>query len=139
MQMIHKLWKYKYGLAGAAFAASVFALPVTAQTPGLAMLGQLERGGWQLTDRDGGASQRICLGDTAQLIQIRHQRSACTRFVVADGNAEVTVGYDCGTAGYGRTTIRRETNRLVQIETQGVVRGAPFSQTFEGRRIGACG
>ncbi len=139
MQMIHKLWKYKYGLAGAAFAASVVALPVTAQTPGLAMLGQLERGGWQLTDRDGGASQRICLGDTAQLIQIRHQRSACTRFVVADGNAEVTVGYDCGTAGYGRTTIRRETNRLVQIETQGVVRGAPFSQTFEGRRIGACG
>ena len=138
MQMIHNLWKYKYGLAGAAFLASIFGLPVAAQTPGLAMLGQLERGGWQLTDRDGGTSQRICLGDTAQLIQIRHQRSACTRFVVADGAAEVTVGYDCAAAGYGRTTIRRETNRLVQIETQGVVRGAPFSQSLEGRRIGAC-
>lgn len=138
MQMIHNLWKYKYHLAGVAFFASSVALPVAAQTPGLAMLGQLERGDWQLTDRDGGLAQRICLGDTAQLIQIRHQRSACTRYVVADGNAQVTVGYDCGTAGYGRTTIRRETNRLVQIETQGVVRGAPFSQMLEGRRIGAC-
>lgn len=103
------------------------------------MLAQLEQGQWQLVDRDGMAPARsICLGDARQLIQLRHERQQCTRFVVEDSPNSVTVSYTCAGTGHGRTTIRRETNRLVQIETQGVARGAPFSMAFEGRRTGVC-
>jgi hypothetical protein len=58
--------------------------------------------------------------------------------VINDGAAEVTVHYTCPGAGHGRTTIRKETNRLVQIDTQGIAGGMPFSRTFEARRGGVC-
>ncbi|MEQ1688831.1 MAG: DUF3617 family protein [Sphingopyxis sp.] len=125
------------------FATVVVALalgvPAVAQTPSLVMLDQLEQGQWQLVDRDGMVPARIiCLGDARQLIQLRHERQQCTRFVVEDSPSSVTVSYSCAGTGNGRTTIRRETNRLVQIETQGVARGSPFSMAFEGRRTGVC-
>jgi hypothetical protein len=50
----------------------------------------------------------------------------------------VTVHYTCPGSGHGRTTIRKETNRLVQIDTQGIASGSPFSRTFEARRGGSC-
>lgn len=124
-------------LALAGFAA-LSALPVAAQAPTLAMLDMLERGQWQFTSRDGGPARAICLGDARALVQLRHDRPGCTRHIVEDTPSSVTVSYACGAEGYGRTTIRRETNRLVQVETQGVVRGAPFSDSYEGRRIGPC-
>ena len=46
--------------------------------------------------------------------------------------------YTCRGRGYGRTHIRRETGRLVQIESQGIVDGLPFDFVAEGRRIGEC-
>lgn len=119
-------------------AALLCALPVAAQAPALAMLDQLERGQWQFTSRDGAPPRAICLGDARLLVQLRHDRAGCTRHVVEDRPGSVTVSYACGADGYGRTTIRRETNRLVQVETQGVVRGAPFSDSYEGRRTGPC-
>ena len=117
-------------------AAAAVAVPALAETP--TMLTQLERGRWQLTDRSGGAARNICLGDATQLIQVRHANNRCASYTVENGTNVVTVGYDCQAAGNGRTTVRRETNRLVQIETQGMVNGAPFSQNFEARRVGAC-
>ena len=39
--------------------------------------------------------------------------------------------YTCPGAGHGRTSIRSETNRLVQIDTQGIADGKPFSQAIE--------
>lgn len=120
-------------------AAVALGVPAAAQAPSLIMLDQLEQGQWQLVDRDGMAPARsICLGDARQFIQLRHERQQCTRFVVEDSPSSVTVSYSCVGTGHGRTTIRRETNRLVQIETQGVARGAPFSMAFEGRRTGVC-
>lgn len=128
--------KHIYAVVVAALALGT---PVAAQAPGLAMLDSLEPGLWQLVDRDGASPARsICLGDPRQLIQLRHERQTCQRFVVEDSPQMVTVSYSCTGTGNGRTTIRRETNRLVQIETQGIARGAPFSQAFEARRSGAC-
>ncbi len=40
--------------------------------------------------------------------------------------------------GSGRTTIRVETPRLVQIETQGIADQSPFAFSAEARRIGTC-
>lgn len=119
-------------------AAATLIVPAAAQAPGLAMLGELERGSWAVRDRAGGAPRNICLGDARQLLQLRHPRSDCSRIVISDSAGEVTVHYTCPGAGHGRTTIRRETNRLVQIDTQGILNGAPFSDAYEARRIGPC-
>ncbi|MEQ1509970.1 MAG: hypothetical protein ABL909_06145 [Sphingopyxis sp.] len=139
--MMRRFWgnrmvKHIYGLSLAILAMGV---PAIAQAPSLTMLAQLEQGQWQLVDRDGMVPSRsICLGDARQLIQLRHEGQQCTRFVVEDSPQSVTVSYSCAGTGNGRTTIRRETNRLVQVETQGVFRGSPFSMVFEARRTGVC-
>lgn len=112
--------------------------PVAAQAPGLAMLGDLEPGEWVLQFRNGDTSRKICLKSGRELIQIRHTDSGCSRFVVEDGSSEVTVQYTCRGNGYGRTNLRRETNRLVQLESQGIADGLPFQFEAEARRVGAC-
>lgn len=104
------------------------------------MLDGLERGQWLLRDRDNASSTRsYCVTDWRQLLQLQHARGQCTRTVLENTATAVTVHYTCPGAGHGRTTIRRETNRLVQIDTQGIADGAPFSMAYEGRRTGTCG
>lgn len=120
-------------------AAVGFAAPAAGQRSALAMLDQLESGRWELRLRDTrGPAEQICLRDGRRLIQLRHPASACERLIVADSPGEVTVQYTCRGRGYGRTHIRRETGRLVQIESQGIVDGQPFDFIAEGRRIGDC-
>lgn len=122
----------------AAIPVTLLISPVVAQAPGLAMLDSLQDGEWELRFRDSATARRICVRDGRELIQIRHTQSGCNRYVVEDGTSEVTVQYTCRGNGYGRTSIRRETNRLVQIESQGIVDGLPFQFTAEGRRVGPC-
>lgn len=124
-----------------ALILAVFALatPVVAQAPALAMLHSLEHGQWRLVARgDSAAPGSVCLGDPRQLLQTAHAGMRCSMFTVTDTANVVTVSYDCGASGHGTTTVRRETSRLVQVETQGIVRGAPFSRAFEARHAGAC-
>jgi hypothetical protein len=112
---------------------------VPAQAPSLAMLDRLEKGSWQLRERGKeDVLQTICVGDARRMIQIRHPRSTCSRYVIEDTPNSVTVHYTCPGAGHGRTSIRSETNRLVQIDTQGIAEGRPFSQAIEARRTGGC-
>lgn len=102
----------------------------------------LEPGEWELRERvsegEKGEVRRVCLAELRQLIQLRHGRSQCKRLTVDEGAKHLSVSYDCGSAGSGRTDLRLETPRLVQIRTQGIADGAPFSLTLEGRRLGAC-
>lgn len=115
------------------------ATTVPAQAPSLAMLDRLEKGSWQLRERGKDTVlQTICLGDARRMIQIEHPQSNCSRYIIEDTPTSVTVHYTCPGAGHGRTTIRSETNRLVQIDTQGIAGGRPFSQAIEARRAGAC-
>jgi hypothetical protein len=109
-----------------------------AQDGELDMLASLQRGQWTVTSQDGGPTRSLCLGNPAQLLQLRHAGRACNRYVVEEEADKVTVQYNCRGSGYGRTTIRRETAALVQIESQGVARGAPFQFRAEARRTGAC-
>ena len=60
------------------------------------------------------------------------------RIVVDDNGTSATVQYSCTGSGYGRTYIRREGRDLVQLRTDGIERGAPFSIEAEGRRVGSC-
>lgn len=126
-------------IVGAALVCLGLAVPASGQKAPLAMLDALERGRWELRMRDGaGTIQSICMADGRRLIQLRHPLNTCERFIVADEAEDVTVQYTCRGRGYGRTHIRRETPRLVQIETQGIADGLPFNFVAEGRRVGDC-
>lgn len=102
------------------------------------MLGRLTKGEWTLKQREGGGNRKICVRSGTELIQLMHRESGCNQFVVEDGAARVTVQYTCPANGYGRTSIRRETAGLVQIESQGIQGGMPFQVTAEARRTGSC-
>lgn len=116
--------------------AGLLAVPAVAQAPELAMLDGLTKGAWTLRVRDSGAQQRICLRDGRELIQLQHRQTGCSRFVVTDSADQVVVQYTCRGNGYGRTSIRKEGNGLVQVQTQGIHEGTPFSWAAEGRYAG---
>lgn len=123
----------------AAFAVSPGGAAPSA--PRMSALRQLERGQWELRERGARpttAPKRICVGDPAQLLQVQHKDGGCSRFVVADTQERAVVTYQCNGRGNGRTDLRVETPRLVQIDSQGVADGAPFAVSIEGRRTGDC-
>ena len=125
-------------LAAIGMIALGLALPASAQSDSLAMLGGLTKGEWTIKHRDGSDDRKICIKTGQELIQLRHNDPGCSRFVVEDGLNKVTVQYTCPGNGYGRTNIRKETGALVQIESQGIVSGLPFQFAAEARRTGTC-
>lgn len=118
--------------------ALMVAVPVVAKGDGLSMLGALAPGEWTIKQRGSAPDRKICVKSGAELIQLRHRESGCSKFVVEDGAARLTVQYTCPGNGYGRTSIRRETGSLVQLESQGIYQGMPFEMTAEARRTGDC-
>ncbi len=118
---------------------AVASAPVAPATDSLPALARLEMGEWALVARDSPkGSRRVCVANGRALLQLEHSNISCTRFVIASSPKEATVHYTCPGQGHGRTTIRVESARLAQIETQGIVAGAPFSAMFEARRVGVC-
>lgn len=110
-----------------------------AQAPTIAALQVIQPGQWALRSRtDPAQSRALCLGDPALLLQLRHGNAACARFVVANDPRGATVQYRCPGSGSGRTTIKVETPRLIQIESQGIMNNEPFVIEYEGRRVGEC-
>ena len=112
--------------------------PVAAQSPSLALLDELSKGQWEIRDRDTKSTRRICVKTGREFIQLRHPGANCRRTVVEDGARQVAVQYTCRGRGYGRTSIRRETPSLVQIEGQGISGSNHYQFTAEARRIGTC-
>lgn len=119
-------------------AAVWLGVPALAQGNGLALLDTLTKGEWTIKYRDGSPDRRICLRSGTEFIQLKHKQTDCNRFVVEDSAARVTVQYTCPGNGYGRTSIRRETTSLIQLESQGIVDGMPFQMAAEARRTGTC-
>lgn len=118
-------------------SAAALALPLG--TADLSALRRLEAGLWDIQSkdaRDGGRT--ICLSDPLVLTQLAHGGLACTRFVISSTERNLVVHYSCPGMGNGQTDILIETPRLVQIETQGMLRQTPFQARYEGRRIGTC-
>lgn len=126
--------------SGSLMIAGLFWLadPGLAQGSGLTMLGGLTKGEWTVKHRDGSPDRKICVRSGQELVQIKHSETGCSKFIVEDGEARVTVQYTCPGNGYGRTSIRRETAALVQLETQGIHSGLPFQFQAEARRTGSC-
>jgi len=130
------------GRRSAMIAAGLYAFglltPAAAQGPSLAMLTGLDDGQWEVRYRDGSPPRRVCVRSGLELIQLQHAESGCSRFVVEDGANAVTVQYTCRGNGYGRTSVRRESNSLVQIDSQGIAGGLPFQFSAEARKVGGC-
>jgi hypothetical protein len=123
----------------ALFGASLFAFAWPAATQERpSMLGRLESGQWELRGANDSRLGAICLGNPILLTQPYHGAANCSRDVVAADEHSITVNYSCPGLGRGRTTIRFETPRLVQIDSQGLDRGAPFAMRAQARRTGAC-
>ena len=132
------------GWCRAAIAVGAVAL---ATAPGLSQKGgqltalsKLERGLWQLRDLDDGGARHpaICVADPAMLMQLQHRNSPCSRLVISSDPEGVTVHYTCPASGFGRTSLKVETPRLAQIDTQGISGSVPFAYRVEARRIGPC-
>lgn len=100
-------------------------------------LNGIERGQWQLKAADGGLRQ-LCMRSPADLLQIMHGNTQCEHFVMDSSARGATIRYTCPSHGHGRTAISIDTPRVINLETQGVMDGSPFSERFEGRRTGAC-
>lgn len=121
------------GLAGSA------AVEAQADRAALAALKMVERGKWLLREGGrGGAASQLCVGDPNTLLQIRHGNAHCSHLVVENTARTATIQYSCPGRGHGRTTVSVETPRLLRVQTQGVLDGAPFVSELEGRRMGAC-
>ena len=112
-------------------------LSAAAQSGGLAALARIERGEWTLKAPDG-STRSICIADPQVLLQLRHRGATCQRFVVENGANGGRVTYSCPGLGNGDTRVVVETPRLIRLETQGMNRGLPFTEEYEGRRTGAC-
>ena len=138
MQMGSERGRVRNRTVVAAIALALLAVPLVAHSAELEMLATLAKGEWTLRIRDDGSQQRICLRDGKELIQLRHRQPGCSRFVVTDAADAIVVQYTCPGNGYGRTSIRREASGLVQIQTQGIYEGAPFSFKGEARHSGSC-
>jgi hypothetical protein len=106
----------------------------------LGALARLEPGQWQLRDLDNAraAPQSMCVADGGGLVQIRHRGAPCSRLVISQDQEAATVHYTCPANGFGRTSVRVETPRLAQIDTQGIINNAPFAYRAEARRVGPC-
>lgn len=102
-------------------------------------LSLVQPGQWEIRSRDNpDVNRSFCMADARVLLQLRHPNNVCTRYVISDDQREATVQYSCAASGNGRTTIRVETPRLVQIDTQGIADQSPFAFSAEARRTGEC-
>lgn len=123
-------------------ALALLAVPGRTQNPqpgAMPALSMIQPGQWLLKSRGGPAGNRsVCVSDVRILLQVEHGAAICNRFVIASTPRETTVHYTCPGSGHGRTTIKVETPRLIQIESQGIARQEPFAVEFEGRRTGEC-
>lgn len=141
--MAHK--SYRKLLIVPALLGAGAALPAQAPSPAPSasalprVVKSIEAGHWEFRDVvEGGKPLHLCLGDKRQLFQFRHPAPMCRQFVGTNEPEHAVVSYDCEQRGQGRTDLRVETPRLIQIDSRGIADGAPFATRLEGRRIGAC-
>lgn len=112
------------------------AWPAATQQPG--PLAQVERGLWDVRGTNGGEIGTLCLGNPLLLAQPLRAPQTCTAEIQAGDGHVVTVSFVCPGMGRGRTQLRVETPRLVQIDMQGISNGLPFALRAQARHIGAC-
>ncbi|MFA6122457.1 DUF3617 domain-containing protein [Sphingomonas sp.] len=131
----------KLARAGAVAALTVAGLAAAgpASGPALIAVARIEPGQWQIKEMGSDSGARtLCVADPSSLIQYGHSAVQCQRFIIENEPDIATVHYTCPGNGHGRTTFKVATPRAFNLDTQGIVSGAPFDYHYEARRIGAC-
>ena len=107
------------------------------------ILNFMSDGQWTLkpVGRSGVEARALCIGGAvAPLAQIEHRGQSCRITTQEIGPREVAFSYDCGAGNNGYTRVRAETNKLVQVDTQGFKGNMPFHNRYEARWSSAsCG
>ncbi len=116
------------------------AFPNGAQAQDSNILSSLKSGLWQFREKARGNDivDAICVGDVNKMIKIKNKDDSCTFKMLSQSGNSVTYDYSCAGKGKGRTTIRKETNGLVQIASQGITDGQLFDFKLEARHAGSC-
>lgn len=123
----------------AALAAASLLAGVAAGAQGGSVLAGLAPGEWALHDiGQRGSARAICVRDPMQLVHVNHPLGACRRSLVSREGEVATIRYVCPGIGNGMTRLTVESGSIVRIQTQGLVRGAPFDRDLEARRVGGC-
>lgn len=126
-------------LALGALALCLSGAPTGSRSAEPAGLASLETGEWELKERGSKSKPtRLCVTDGNQLLQPNHVSRQCQRYVIRSTSRQVSASFDCAEGGQGRTDLRIETSRLIQLSSQGVFDGRPYSIALEGRHIGVC-
>jgi hypothetical protein len=106
--------------------------------PGLRALSRVERGQWQLKEIGVNPEPRtICVRDPRTLVHYGHDVAQCQHTVTVNDINTTTVHYACQ-GSHGQTTVKVATPRSFNLDTQGIINGAPFEDSFEARYLGAC-
>ncbi|THD34751.1 MAG: hypothetical protein E7773_13885 [Sphingomonas sp.] len=122
----------------AALAVGLTAGVAAAAGPFGALAG-LDRGRWQFGMIGGGMGRVACVPDPLRLIQFNHPGPPCAHFTIQDAPDHVTVQYNCGPRGYGKTTITVQDPGQIRLDTQGISpEGRPFDASYDGRFAGPC-
>ena len=128
----------KAAAALALTAGAMLVAPLAASAATTSVFDTLRLGLWEIRERGDDRVERVCVRAERDLVQLRHRGMSCRRIAIDEKGPNATVQYSCGASGYGRTLIRRETPVLVQLRSDGIDRGAPFSFEAEARRVGDC-
>lgn len=127
------------GKGRAALAAASVLVGVAAGAQGPSVLDRLVPGAWEIHDiGQRGTARLVCLRDPRRLAHLEHAIGACRRTVVSEQGRAASIRYVCPRLGNGVTRLSLESDSIVRIQTQGLVRGAPFDRDLEARRLGPC-
>lgn len=127
------------GIAALALSGAV-ASAAPAGGPMPAAVARIERGQWEVKTIGSDAAPRaLCVTDPMVLFRYGHAGPQCRRRLVADTADLATIDFVCPGTGHGRTTLKVATPRAFNLDTQGIVDGAPFDDRYEAHRIGECG
>lgn len=104
-----------------------------------AALAGLQHGDWHFKEIGAATTRAVCAPDPLRLIQFNHPGPACSRFAIVDAANQVTIQYNCGPRGYGKTTVTVTNPSQIRLDTQGIAPdGRPFDSSYEGQFAGAC-
>ncbi|MEO5493220.1 MAG: hypothetical protein ABIR08_04245 [Sphingomonas sp.] len=125
-------------IVAAALAAGLLGGAAMAGGPFAALAG-LQRGSWQFKEIGSAMGRVVCAPDPMRLIQFNHPGPACSRFAIVDAADRVTIQYNCGPRGYGKTTVTLTQPGQIRLDTQGISPdGRPFDSGYEGQYTGPC-
>ncbi|MET3825629.1 MULTISPECIES: DUF3617 domain-containing protein [Sphingomonas] len=113
-------------------------LVAAVSAPSLTALARVERGEWQLKQVGTNPDTRtLCIRDPRVLIHYAHEVEQCHHTVVANDINTTAMHFTCR-GSHGQTIVKVATPRSFNLDTQGVINGAPFEDSFDARYLGPC-